>query len=287
MDRRRLGRTGHESTIAILGGAAFAGSTPDETAEGFAHAMAAGVNHLDIAPQYGAAEALVGPHLPAVRDRLFVACKTLRKNVDGVKAQAAESLEKLRCDRFDLYQAHAVTSLDVLDERMDALAEIVRMRDAGVTRFAGITGHDLTVPATFVEALRRFDLDTVMFPVNARLWADDDYRRDAETLLALCAERDVGVMAIKAGAARPWGDGEKWATTWYEPRPIEHIDQGVRFTLSVPGVHAFCTPGDVAATRAAIDAAARFQPLSKDDQRSAVESVRHEPHVFPLATNAR
>jgi aryl-alcohol dehydrogenase-like predicted oxidoreductase len=285
MDVRRLGRTGHHSTIAILGGAAFGRSNPEETAEAFAHAVAAGVNHLDIAPQYGLAQELVGPNIPAVRDRLFVACKTLRKNVDGVRAQVEDSLTKLHVDSFDLYQAHAVTSLDVLEERMDALAEIIRMRDEGITRFAGITGHDLTVPATFVEALRRFDLDTVMFPVNARLWADADYRSDAETLLDLCAQRDVGVMAIKAGAARPWGDRDKWATSWYEPRT--DIETGVRFTLSVPGVTAFCTPGDVAVTRQAIDAAARFTPMSADEQRAAIDAARDEPQIFPIAEHAR
>ncbi|MEA3055839.1 MAG: hypothetical protein QOD30_1271 [Actinomycetota bacterium] len=285
MDVRRLGRTGHESTIAILGGAAFGRSTPEETADAFAHAVAAGVNHLDIAPQYGLAQELVGPNIPAVRDRLFVACKTLRKNVDGVRAQVEDSLTKLRIDAFDLYQAHAVTSLEVLEERMDALAEIVRMRDEGITRFAGITGHDLTVPATFVEALRRFDLDTVMFPVNARLWADADYRRDAESLLDLCAQRDIGVMAIKAGAARPWGDRDKWATSWYEPRT--DVETGVRFTLSVPGVTAFCTPGDVAVTRQAIEAASRFTPMSPDEMRAAIDAARDEPHIFPIAEHAR
>ena len=285
METRRLGRTGHQSSIAILGGAAFGQSDPETTATAFAQAIERGVNHLDIAPQYGLAEALVGPNIPAVRDRLFVGCKTLRKNVDGVKAQAAESLAKLHIDRFDLYQAHAVTSLEVLAERAGALAEIVRMRDEGLTRFAGITGHDLTVPATFVEALRRFDLDTVMFPVNARLWADADYRRDAETLLALCEERDIGVMAIKAGAARPWGDTAKWATSWYEPRT--DIEAGVRFTLSVPGVHAFATPGDVEVTRQAIDAAAGFTAMDEAERRAAIDAAADEPHIFPIAVHAR
>ena len=285
METRTLGRTGQVSTIAVLGGAAFARSDPEETAAAFADAMARGVNHLDIAPQYGLAEELVGPHIPAVRDRLFVACKTLRKNVDGVKAQAEESLRKLQVDRFDLYQAHAVTSLDVLEERMGALAEIVRMRDEGLSRFAGITGHDMTVPATFVEALRRFDLDTVMFPVNARLWGDDDYRRDAERLLTVCAERNLGVMAIKAGAARPWRDGERWATSWYEPR--RDIESGVRFTLSVPGVHAFATPGDVHVLRQALDAADAFTPMTADEMRDAVDAVRDEPLIFPIAEHAR
>lgn len=285
METRELGRTGHRSTIAILGGAAYGRSNAEETAASFAAAIEAGVNHLDIAPGYGLAEEVVGPNIPAVRDRLFVACKTHRKNVDGVRAQAEESLRKLHVDHFDLYQAHGVTSVEVLEERMSALAEIVRLRDEGVTRFAGITGHDLTVPATFVEAVRRFDLDTVMFPINARLWADADYRRDAEALLALCAERNIGVMAIKAGAARPWGDREKWATSWYEPRT--DIEPGVRFTLSIPGVTSFCTPGDVAVARAAIEAAARFVPMTDDEQRATIDAARDEPLIFPIAVHGR
>ena len=56
----RLGRTGHHSSVAILGGAAFWRATPDEAAESFALALAHGVNHLDIAPSYGAAEDVVG-----------------------------------------------------------------------------------------------------------------------------------------------------------------------------------------------------------------------------------
>ena len=57
---RRLGRTGHESSVAILGAAAFARADGEQTERAFAAALAAGVNHLDIAPRYGAAEQLVG-----------------------------------------------------------------------------------------------------------------------------------------------------------------------------------------------------------------------------------
>ncbi len=89
-------------------------------------------------------------------------------------------------------------------------------RDEGLCRFVGITGHNLTTPAAQLEALRRYDLDTVMFPVNPRLWADPAYRHDAEALLAEAEARDVGVMAIKAVAARPWGERPHTATTWYE-----------------------------------------------------------------------
>jgi diketogulonate reductase-like aldo/keto reductase len=53
---RRLGRTGHQSSVAILGGAMFGRTDPDTTAEAFQLALDAGVNHVDIAPSYGNAE---------------------------------------------------------------------------------------------------------------------------------------------------------------------------------------------------------------------------------------
>src|SRR3954468_17642794 len=117
MDTRRLGRTGHESTVAVLGCAAYGRAEPTETAASFHAALAAGVNHIDIAPQYGDAQRLVGPLLPPVRDRLFIGCKTMRKNAEGVRAQLEESLELLRCEQFDLYQMHAVTDVAELDAR--------------------------------------------------------------------------------------------------------------------------------------------------------------------------
>jgi aryl-alcohol dehydrogenase-like predicted oxidoreductase len=297
VERRRLGRTEHESSVAILGGAAFwATPSPEEARPTFELALDAGVNHLDIAPQYGNAERVVGPLVPAVRDRLFVAGKTLRSNPDGVEAQFDDTRRLLGCDVLDLYQAHGVTDLEVLDARAEAIDRIIALRDRGLTRFAGITGHDLTAPATFREALRRWDLDTVMFPVYPRLWADPVYRADAEALLATCAERDVGVMAIKAVARRPWADGRslaaslegdpsteaRWADSWYEPVQGDAIARGVSFALSTPGVHAFCTPGDTGLLPDVLAAAASYQPASSAQRDAAVAEMNDEPVIFPI-----
>ena len=290
MLKRRLGRTGHDSSIAILGGAAFARCTPEEAAVGFEAAIAAGVNHLDIAPQYGEAQRNVGPLLTSsVRSQLFVACKTLRKHPDGVRAQLEESLSLLQCERFDLYQLHAVTDLDELEARSAAAEAILRARDEGLTRFVGVTGHNVTTPAAQAEALRRWDLDTVMFPVYPRVWADAAYRRDAEALLALCAERDVGVMAIKAAAARPWTaaspPGQRHSTTWYEPHTsAEAVRAGVAFALSTAGVHAFCTPGDLDVLRLALDAAGSFveASLSDEEREAAMQASLVDDVIFPI-----
>jgi aryl-alcohol dehydrogenase-like predicted oxidoreductase len=285
MERRRLGRTGHESTVAILGAAAFWQATPEEAAAGFGMALDRGVNHLDIAPQYGAAEEVVGPNVPAVRDRLFVAGKTLRKNPDGVRAQFDETRRRLGTDVLDLYQAHAVTSVEELERRADALDVIVSLRDSGAIRFAGITGHDHGTPAAQREALRRWDLDTVMFPINPSLWGNTAYRDDAEALLEECRRRDVGVMVIKAAARRPWDGGSRWATTWYEPhRDPVAVAEGIRFALSIAGVHAICTPGDLGLLPVALDACESFTPMSPAEQAEAIDQAMAgaAADIFPM-----
>ncbi len=283
METRRLGRTEHNSSVAILGAAAYWGSTPEDTEASFERALAAGVNHLDIAPQYGLAQQLVGPLVPAVRERLFVGCKTLRKNPEGVRAQLEESLGLLGCDWFDLYQLHAVTDVAELDARADAAETILRARDEGLCRFVGITGHGMGAPAAHRVALERYDFDTVMFPVNPRLWADDDYRRDAEALLEEAHRRDVGVMVIKAGAARPWGAREHHSTTWYEPyTDTPSLRRGIEFALSTPGVAAFCTPGDVAVLDSALEIAASPRAMDEGDRRRAMEETSDEALIFPM-----
>ena len=284
VERRRLGRTGHHSSVAVLGGAAFWTGDPASTAASFELARSAGVNHLDVAPQYGEAQRVLGPLIPPVRDDLFVACKTLRHDPDGVRAQLEESLTLLRCERFDLYQLHAVTDLAELDSRDRAVRAILAARDEGLTRWVGITGHELSAPAAHLEALRRYDLDTVMFPVNPQLWSDPDYRRAAEALLEYAGAHDVGVMAIKAAAARPWAGRARTATTWYEPYTSDReVDRGVRFALSTPGVHAFCTPGDVGVLATALASAAGDTAMDGAERDAAIAEVADESSIFPMS----
>jgi aryl-alcohol dehydrogenase-like predicted oxidoreductase len=283
METRRLGRTEHESSVAILGAAAFWGSTPADTEISFNRALEAGVNHLDIAPQYGLAQELVGPLVPAVRDRLFIGCKTLRANPDGVRAQLEESLGLLGCDSFDLYQLHAVTDLAELDRRAGAAEAVLRAKEEGICRFVGITGHGLDAPAAHRVALERYDFDTVMFPVNPRLWSDDQYRADAEALLEEAQRRDVGVMAIKAGAARPWDGRPRTSTTWYEPyTDVLGLRRGIEFALSTPGVAAFCTPGDVSVLDDALEIARSVSPMDDEARAGAVQETTAEPLIFPM-----
>ena len=83
METRRFGRTGHMSTVAILGGAAFSEISQEDANKVMELIIEAGVNHIDVAPSYGHAELLIGPWMPRERGRFFLGCKTLQRSKEG------------------------------------------------------------------------------------------------------------------------------------------------------------------------------------------------------------
>lgn len=283
MEKRRFGRTGHMSTVAIFGSAAFWEIAQAEADAVMEQVIAAGVNHIDVAPSYGQAEERVGPWLARERDRFFLGCKTMERTREGAAAELRRSLERLRVDAFDLYQIHAVTSMEELDQATGpggALEEILEAQEEGLTRFIGITGHGLDAPAVFLEALRRFDFDSVLFPLNFVEYANPTYRRNAEELLRQCHDRDVGVMIIKAIAKQPWGDRPKRYNTWYEPfDDARHIRQAVNFALS-QDVTGLCTAGDVTLLPLFLEACEHFTPMSAAQQEALIATADRYASIF-------
>lgn len=285
MLKRTLGRTGHESTVAIFGGAALGESTEAEAHAALDMAEAAGVNHIDIAPTYGHAEAVTGPWLESRRDKFFVGCKTGIRDREGSWEELHASLKRLRTDKFDLYQLHAVTNFDELDAAMKpggAIETLKRARDEGLTKWLGITGHGIEVAAVQAKALELFDFDTVMFPLNPVLYANPKYRADAERLLAMCAERNVGVQIIKSIAKGPWADRDKATyNTWYEPfDQQERINEGVHFALSQHPVAAIAIAGDTRLLPMVIKAADSFAPMSDEAQAALIERAEELEPLF-------
>jgi len=114
-----------------------------------------------------------------------------------------------------------------------AVEALARARDEGLTRFIGVTGHGLRIASMHQRSLERFDFDSVLLPYNFVLLQDDGYRRDVDTLLATCADRNVGVQTIKSIARRRWGDDDGPRYSWYEPmRDRPALERAVRFVLA-------------------------------------------------------
>ncbi len=250
MERRRLGRIGHDSSVLIYGAAALSEVDQDTADASLAEALAAGINHFDVARDYGEAEVRMAPWLREHRGEIFLATKTGRRDAEAAWRGINESLERLGVDSVDLLQLHAIGDLEELDKATapdGALKAAIRAQDEGLAANIGITGHGHTAPGTHLEALRRHPFATVLTPLNPAVWARPDYRTDYEALVAEARAQDVGLMVIKTVSRRNWPEGSDHGyATWYEPQsePAK-IRAAVSWALSRDEVTGLATPGDV------------------------------------------
>jgi predicted aldo/keto reductase-like oxidoreductase len=156
---------------------------------------------------------------------------------------------------------------------------VLEAREQGLIRHIGITGHRSFVQ---IEALNRFDFDTVLTPVNRVLAAHISDFTDFSLLLEVARQKDVGVIAMKAIAKRPWKAMVRMYKTWYEPfdEPVE-INRSLQYTLSQDVVTA-ALPGDLSLWPIVIEAAERFTHMSVNEQGEVVRQVEGYKPIFPL-----
>ncbi|HEV3353144.1 MAG TPA: aldo/keto reductase [Acidimicrobiales bacterium] len=238
IDRAPFGRTGHQSSRVIFGAAAFWAMPEERAGAVLDTALAAGVNHIDTAADYGESELRLAPWLRAHRNDVFLATKTGDRDGDGARRSLERSLERLGVDHVDLIQLHNLVEdheWDVAFRPDGAAAALAKAKDEGLTKNIGVTGHGLRIAGMHSRSLERFDFDSVLLPYNfALLHEHVNYRRDVEALLATCRERNVAVQTIKAVARRRWPDGDDGRHfSWYEPlADPDAIARAVRYVLS-------------------------------------------------------
>ena len=283
METRRFGRTGRMSTIAIFGAAAFWEISQADADKVMEQVIDAGVNHIDVAPSYGQAEERVGPWMPRERDRFFLGCKTMERSRQGAWDEMQRSLQRLQTESLDLYQCHAITTMEELDAitmKGGALEAFVEARDRGLTKYIGITGHGLDAPKIYLEALRRFDFDSILFPLNFVQMGIPEFRKNAEELIATCRAKDVGTMVIKTITKAPWGEREHTATTWYEPfDKMDEIQNAVNYALSYD-VTGLCTAGDTRILPLILKACENFTQLDNSRLEEIIESGKQYEPLF-------
>jgi aryl-alcohol dehydrogenase-like predicted oxidoreductase len=266
-----FGRTGHHSRRTIFGGAALGRVTEREADRALNLVLRYDLNHLDTAASYGDSELHIAPWLAREgRDRFFLATKTGERTYAEARDEIRLSLRRLGVDHVDLIQLHNLVDQrewDVAFGENGALRAATEARDAGLTRFIGVTGHGLQAPRRHIQSLERFPFDSVLFPYNVTQLAHPEYAPDARELIALCEERGVAMQTIKAITLAPWqGERPPRPTTWYEPLTEQaDIDLAVRFVLARPGLF-LNTASDLDLLEKILDAADRGGPEPTADQ---------------------
>ncbi len=286
-----FGATGHRSTRIIFGAAAL-GSMSEERALATLRLIAErGVNHIDTAARYGESEDRLRPWLAEHRNEVFLATKTGDRNGADARASLERSLERMGVDSVDLIQLHNLVEEDEWTEAHrdgGALGALAAARAEGLCRFIGVTGHGTRIPRMHLRSLDEFAYDSVLFPYNHTLMANDQYRHDAEELLATCADRGVAVQTIKSVAKGRWPAGTERRHSWYEPiTDADAIGRAVRYVLGRPGLF-LNSSSDASLLPAILDAAEIPSPgaghqLPTDDEMVA-DRVAHG--ITPLFDGA-
>jgi aryl-alcohol dehydrogenase-like predicted oxidoreductase len=284
METRRLGRLEHQSSVLIYGAAALGEVTQDVADASIQEALDGGINHLDVAADYGDAELRLGPWMGEIRDRVFLATKTGLRDRESAWRQINESLERLQTDHVDLLQLHAVGDLADLDRATGpggALEAAVRAQEEGLVGAVGITGHGHEAPATHLEALRRHPFATVLTPLNPVLWRNASYAGDYRALVDEVRRQDVGLMTIKTVSRRLWPEASDHAyATWYEPYDTQaRVTAAVSWVLAHDEVTGIPTAGDVRLLGMLLEAERHRIPADEAERQLADDPAYESPFV--------
>lgn len=268
-----------------FGGIVVDKATPDEAAARVKEAINHGINYFDVAPSYGNAEEMLGPALEPFRKEVFLACKTGERKKEGARKELEQSLKYLRTDHFDLYQLHAVTTLEDVDTifgKDGAMETFVEAREEGKIRFLGFSAHSVEAALALMEG---FDFDTILFPFNFATWYAGNF---GPQVMEKASEKGMGILALKAMAWRRWEEGEERTNgkTWYKPLPDEvQANEGLRFTLSHP-VTAAIPPGHEDLFSMALRLAEDFKPMDKKEIKAIKEKAMQTTPLFSYPMQA-
>jgi len=281
LNKRRYGKTNVMLSVVGFGGILVMNESQDAANRIVAEAIDRGVNYFDVAPSYGDAEERLGPALKPYRNSVFLACKTAKRTKDEAWGELQQSLKRLCTDHFDLYQLHAVTTLDEVNQIFGeggAIEALIEAREQGLVKYLGFSAHS---EEAALALLSRFNFDSILFPVNWVCWHQGNF---GPRVVEEARKRDIAILALKTLAKRRLkeNEGRKWPKCWYYPvESFEEALMAVRFTLSQP-VTSAVSPGHVELFRWICDAAEAFRPLSKDEEMELAERSGGLEPIFPL-----
>ncbi len=197
---RPLGRTGARVPIIGYGGwHAVAGKSDEESIRLMHEAIDLGITFFDNAWEYhgGRAEEVMGRALgeSSRREKVFLMTKICARDYEGAKKHIDDSLRRLRTDRIDLLQFHAIQYAGDAKRIFEGgLKAALEAKQAGKLRFIGFTGH--RSPKAHLEMLGLdYEWDSVQMPLNV---LDAHHQSFEKEVLPVRRQRGIAVLGMKS-----------------------------------------------------------------------------------------
>ncbi len=277
--RRQLGKTGEKLSVIGFGGIMLNDYPQEFANELVSKSFELGVNYYDVAPTYGNAEERLGPALKPYREKCFLACKTTRRDAASAQKELLNSLRLLKTDHFDLYQLHALTSLDDVNEAFapgGVMETIEKAKKDGKIKHVGFSAH--SVDAALL-AMDNYNFDSTLFPINFASWNAGDF---GPQVYAEAKKREMGVLALKAMALTRLKPGEEKYSknVWYRPVQDEEVmKMALKFTLS-KDITAAIPPGNNILFLKALEIMNEYKPITGEETRKLVALAKETEPIF-------
>jgi aryl-alcohol dehydrogenase-like predicted oxidoreductase len=172
-------------------------------------------------------------------------------------------------DRLDLWQIHDVRTsedLERIEGRNGALQAFIEAKDAGMTRFIGVTGH--YDPAILEYAVTRWPVDSILIPVNPLEAAIGGF---LDKVLEAATDRGIAVIGMKVLGASNFISEEAGIT----PQMLIRFALSQNITAAIVGCS---SPQEV---RILAEAGRELEPMSAEEQERLIATFR--PHAKKLA----
>lgn len=240
-------------------------SDEDEAQEILTYALDNGIFYWDTANSYTnsslgvVSEERIGKVLRRRRNEVFLSTKVAAREPDEAQRQVEASLKRLQTDYLDNLMIHSVTTVEDVDRlsRKGGIIDLVtRLKEEGVTRNIGFSGHsDASAMKLMMD---RGDFDDVLFAMNQ--YGDYSQERQ-ETILPAALDKNLGILLMKV------------------VRPKETVsgitaNDLIRFALSIDGPSALVLGMDsLDIVKSNIEILKNFTPMTAAERSAMLSSL--------------
>ncbi len=297
MPEKVFGRTGMTLPIFGHGGSAmFKGDIAyygvpllplEERIAMVRHGYDSGIRYFDTARIYGESEEIMGKALADVRDNCYIASKVLVMEVDRVRNSVERSLEALGTSYLDCAQIHGpVIERLGYDGCMPMFEELAKLRDEGIIKYIGMTGH-----SRFEEMYKMIDsghFDTVLIEYGY-FHKGYNTRHSPESVewrgkcVARAAERNMGIVAMKVFGAWVFNHNSKaLIPDFNEEHRAKLARAAIRWVLNDPRIHilniGIAMPSDIDVNIALLNGDTKL----KEEDTQILEAFSQKAYLHPM-----
>ena len=183
-----LGKTGITVPQNAFGALPIQRISESEAVKLLRRAYNGGMRFFDTARAYTDSEVKLGNAFDGIREKVYIASKTMAKTPEEFREQLNTTLTNLKTDYLDIYQFHCVEKCYAPNDGTGMYECMLEAKKQGKISHIGITAHKIGIAEEIVESGL---YETLQFPFSY-LSSDRELR-----LIERCRKNNVGFIAMK------------------------------------------------------------------------------------------